>query len=107
MSRLVAFIYMFASSVPVEGVHPLQGGLLRRRYRLDRRPEMKIEPIWSFYPKYIAEFIGKTARQLRLVAWLCWVKWQIESNRDRLAYTDQALTPVTEDEEETPRPVHT
>ena len=50
MSRLVAFIFMFASSVPIEGVHPLQGGFLRRKYRLDRRPGMPIEPVWSFYP---------------------------------------------------------
>ena len=101
MSRLVAFIYMFASSVPVEGVHPLQGGLLRRKYRLDRRPGMPIEPVWSFYPRIAAEFVTKAASQIRLVAWLCWTKWQIETNPNRLAYIDQALTPVTNDEEET------
>ena len=101
MSRLVAFIYMFGSSVPIEGVHPLQGGLLRRRYRLDRRPGMPIEPVWLFYPKYAAEFLTKTARQFRMVAWLCWTKWQIETDPNRLAYTDQALTAVADDEEET------
>jgi radical SAM superfamily enzyme YgiQ (UPF0313 family) len=101
MSRLVAFIYMFASSVPIEGVHPLQGGLLRRRYRLDRRPGMPIEPIWSFYPRYAAQLVTKTARQIRMVAWLCWTKWRIETDQKHIAYTDQALTPVTDDEEET------
>jgi hypothetical protein len=101
MSRLVAFIYMFGSSVPIEGVHPLQGGLLRRKYRLDRRPGMPIEPVWSFYPKYAAEFLTKTARQFRMVAWLCWTKWRIETDPKRLAYTDQALTPVRDDEEDT------
>ena len=35
------------------------------------------------------------------MAWLCWTKWRIESDPNRLAYTDQALTPVTDDEEET------
>jgi radical SAM superfamily enzyme YgiQ (UPF0313 family) len=101
MSRLVAFIYMFASSVPIEGVHPLQGGLLRRRYRLDRRPGMPIEPIWSFYPRYAAQLVTKTARQIRMVAWLCWTKWRIETDQKHIAYADQALTPVTDDEEET------
>ena len=41
-----------SASVPVENAHPLQGGIFRRKYRLDRRPGMPIEPIWSFYPKY-------------------------------------------------------
>jgi hypothetical protein len=101
MTRLVAFIYMFASSVPIEGVHPLQGGVLRRKYRLDRRPGMPIEPVWSFYPKRVAEFVTKTARQARLLGWLIWVKWQVERDPQRRAYTDQALTPVREDDEET------
>ena len=101
MSRLVTFIYMFASSVPIEGVHPLQGGLLRRKYRLDRRPGMPVEPVWSFYPKLAAEFVSKTARAVRLAAWLGMTMRRIERDPNRLAYTDQALTPVTEGEEET------
>ena len=101
MSRLVTFIYMFASSVPIEGVHPLQGGLLRRKYRLDRRPGMPIEPAWAFYPKLAAELASKTARAVRLAAWLGMTMRRIERDPDRFAYTDQALTPVTEGEEET------
>ena len=101
MSRLVTFIYMFASSVPIEGVHPLQGGLLRRKYRLDRRPGMPVEPVWAFYPKLAAEFALKTARAIRLAAWLGMTMRRIERDPNRLAYTDQALTPVTEGEEET------
>ncbi len=101
MSRLVTFIYMFASSVPIEGVHPLQGGILRRKYRLDRRPGMPIEPVWAFYPKLAAEFASKTARAIRLAAWLGMTMRRIERDPNRLAYTDQALTPVTEGEEET------
>jgi Radical SAM superfamily len=100
MSRLVGFIYMFASSVPIEGVHPLQGGVFRRRYRRDRRPSMPIEPVWSFYPRYVFDLVARTARATRLLGFLLWTKWQIETDANRLAYTDQALTPVAEDEEE-------
>ena len=57
MSRLVSFVFLFCSSVPLENAHPLQGGLLRRKYRLDRRPGLPIEPIWSFYPKYAWNFV--------------------------------------------------
>ena len=100
MSRLTFFLYMFASSVPIEGVHPLQGGWLRRKYRLDRRPGMPIEPVWSFYPKYLVEFVVKAARAIRLAVLLSQTMRRIKRDRNRLAYTDQALTPVTDEEED-------
>lgn len=99
MSRLIAFVYMFASSVPIEGVHPLQGGLIRRKHRLDRRPGLPIEPIWSFYPRRAAEFIGNTTKALRLLTWLGYTQWRIERDPNRLTYTDAALVPVTDEEE--------
>src|SRR5262245_51560377 len=100
-SRLVSFIYMFGSSVPIEGVHPLQGGLLRRKHRLERRPGMPIEPVWSFYAKYAAELLTKTAREIRLAYWLGMTARRIRKDPNQLAYTDRALTSVSEHEEET------
>ena len=100
MSRLVGFIYMFASSVPIEGVHPLQGGLLRRRYRLDRRPGLPVEPVWSFYPEIRLRPRGQDGPAGAPRGLACWHKWQIERDPNRRAYTDQALAAVTDDEEE-------
>ncbi|GAB6041525.1 B12-binding domain-containing radical SAM protein [Endothiovibrio diazotrophicus] len=34
-----------------EGVHPLVGGLIRRRRRHQRRPGLPLEPVWRFYPQ--------------------------------------------------------
>jgi hypothetical protein len=101
MSRLVSFLFLFCYSVPIENVHPLQGGLLRRKYRRDRRPGMPVEPIWSFYPKFAAEFVTKLFRSARLLLWMGIISWRIQRNPNRLFYTDQALTPVSEDETET------
>lgn len=39
------------------GVHPLEGGTVRRKYRRDRRPGMALEAPWLFYPKYAAELL--------------------------------------------------
>ena len=50
ISRLVPLIWLFSSALELEGIHPYHAGLLRRKYRHDRRPGMPIEPIWSFYP---------------------------------------------------------
>jgi Radical SAM superfamily len=98
MSRLVSFVFLFCSSVPIENVHPLQGGLLRRKYRRDRRPGMPIEPIWSFYPKFASDFMSKYSRALRLLLRLHFTNRRLQKNPNRYAYTDVAMTPVTEGE---------
>jgi hypothetical protein len=100
MSRLVSFVFLFCSSVPLEGAHPLQGGLLRRKYRLDRRPGLPIEPIWAFYPKYAWNFVTKYSRAVRLLLWLHATNRRVKNDPNRYTYTDLAMTPVTEDETE-------
>src|SRR5215510_12086279 len=100
MSRLVSFAFLFCSSVPIENAHPLQGGLLRRKYRRDRRPGMPIEPIWSFYPKFAWDFMSKYSRAVRLLLWLHATNRRLQRDPNRYKYTDLAMTPVTEDETE-------
>ena len=100
-TRLLGLLFLSRTSVPVENAHPLQGGIMRRKYRLDRRPEMPIEPIWSFYPKYAWSFAKNSFIELRTMLWLITTAQQIYKDKNRHAYTDLALTPVTEDETET------
>ena len=92
MSRLVSFVFLFASSVPLENAHPLQGGLLRRKYRLDRRPGLPIEPMWSFYPKYAWNFVTKYSRAVRLLLWLHQTNRRLQRDPNRYKYTDIAMT---------------
>ena len=96
----MSFVFLFASSVPLENAHPLQGGLLRRKYRQDRRPGLPIEPIWSFYPKYAWNFASKYFRAVRLLLWLHRTNRRLQRDPNRYCYTDVAMTPVTEDETE-------
>ncbi|HUT49183.1 MAG TPA: radical SAM protein [Alphaproteobacteria bacterium] len=42
-----------------EGIHPLQGGMFRRKVRTARRPGMKREPMITFYPRRVGQ-IAKT-----------------------------------------------
>jgi len=100
MVRLTGNMFVFANFADVEKTHPLQGGFGRRKYRRDRRPGLPIEPIWSFYPKFVLEFVSKYARMAR-----SWVRLETASRRirkdpRRWLYSDQALTPVSEDETE-------
>jgi len=99
-SRLIGLLFLSRTAVPIEHAHPLQGGLLRRKYRLDRRPGMPIEPVWSFYPRWAWKFAKNSLYELRLLAWLLFTVQRIYGDKNRYAYTDQALTPVTDDEPE-------
>jgi radical SAM superfamily enzyme YgiQ (UPF0313 family) len=43
----------FYASWKLEGVHPLESGFLRRKYRRDRRSTMPRESFFAFYPRYV------------------------------------------------------
>ena len=64
-ARWVMLTYHATSRV--EKVHPLDGGLFRRKYRLDRRPGMPVESPWVFYPRYWWETVRKQIAMLKLL----------------------------------------
>jgi hypothetical protein len=99
-SRLFGLLFLSRTSVPIENVHPLQGGFFRRKYRRDRRLGMPIEPIWTFYPKYLSSFAWNTLREVGIMIWLLWNNERIRRDKRRYDYVDLALTPVTDDETE-------
>ena len=69
MTKLLAF-----HAVPrIEKVHPLEGGLFRRKYRRDRRPGMPLESPFAFYPRYAWETVIKHVR----FAGMYWQHWRI------------------------------
>lgn len=52
----------FYACPKIEKVHPLEGGLFRLKYRLDRRYGLPIENPLVFYPRYVWETISKFSR---------------------------------------------
>jgi radical SAM superfamily enzyme YgiQ (UPF0313 family) len=98
--RLAQIILWFAQSLAIEKVHPLQGGFVRLKSRHERRPELPLESVWSFYPALAWEILLKHAR----VAGAAWRMFRIyrrvAADKDK-PYSDLAMTPVTEDETET------
>jgi len=81
-----------------EGVHTLEGGVVRRKRRLSRRPTLPIEPVWVFYPK----FAWESARK----AWNYWRGFRREkallktilSDPARWDYEDLAIRPLGHNE---------
>ena len=96
--KVLFLILWFYGCKTLEGIHPLEGGYLRRKYRRDRRPGIAIESPLAFYPKYLAHL---TRGHLSMFA--MWRKYnrirkQIKADPKRRDYMDLALTPVSEDE---------
>jgi len=83
----------------VEGVHPVEGGYIRRKVRTERRPGMKIENPLVFYPKRAADFLWRSARWLQLYWTVRAIARKVEADPAKSEYMDAALTPVVDDRE--------
>jgi hypothetical protein len=100
-SRMQSTLLLFLNSVAIENVHPLQCGIIRLKFRRDRRRELPIEPIWVFYPKYLWEIFSKHIRLLQSWILLNRIAARVRRTPQAEAYTDLALTPVRDDETDT------
>jgi uncharacterized radical SAM superfamily protein len=92
-----ALIY-FSQFVDVERVHPLQGGMIRLKYRSDRRPGFPRESRWSFYPRYGLAVATNLLRMLKAAARFRKMRKAVAADPARADYRDQALIEAREDE---------
>jgi hypothetical protein len=90
------FMTMFKIMFEAEGIHPLEGGILRMKYRADRRHGMPIVPIGLFHYRLAVE----NWKKIRVYARLAWQGWRIgqkvKNDPKRHDYMDLALSPVVE-----------
>jgi hypothetical protein len=96
--RIMRVALWFYACHAIEGVHPLQGGRFRRKYRLDRRPSFPVESVLTFYPRYLWEVFSKVARLLRLYRRFSRVCARVERDPNKYAYTDLSLRPPEEED---------
>jgi hypothetical protein len=99
VSNALFLITWFTGSIKIEKIHPLESGLLRRRFRLARRPGFPVIPAWRFYPSYYAETTKKIVQWATLYVSLRRMYLAIRKDPARFHYMDTALTPVTDEEE--------
>jgi hypothetical protein len=81
-----------------EGVHPLEGGAFRLKFRRDRRYGMRLESRLVFYLRYAAETVVKAHRYLAVYRDAMRTVRQVLRAPDRWTYTDIAIAPPQEDE---------
>lgn len=99
-SNAILLMTWFGGSIDIEGVHPLESGFFRFKYRRDRRPGFALEPRWKFYPSYLFESIAKLCRWAKTYAGLRLIYMKVKRDPKKYEYMDTALTPVTDDEVE-------
>lgn len=90
----------FFNAYAIEGVHPLESGLIRRMHRLDRRSGFPIETALTFYPRYW----WRTLRNLSLFLWRLnqanRLNKRIHDDPKKFEYRDVATTPPEQDDVE-------
>ena len=100
-SNAILLMTWFKGSIHIEGVHPLEAGFFRYKFRRDRRPGLPIESRWTFYPRYAIESVAKLKNWSSIYFGLRRIYVRIKKDPKRYEYMDTALTPVTDDEVET------
>jgi hypothetical protein len=84
-----------------EGVHPLEGGAFRLKFRRDRRAGLPRENPFVFYPRYFAEIVAKLWHYWSVYRECKSILDQVLAAPDRWAYTDLAIARPKDDEFET------
>ncbi len=101
IGSLVKLLVTFATSVRLEGVHPLQSGLLRLKHPSERRPGLPRENPLIFWPHFVWETLRKQVIFAGAIIALLPSAFALSRNPAARNYMDQALTPVSEEEYET------
>lgn len=89
--KILQWISVFAGAARIEGVHPLQFGLLRRKVRLDRRYGMPIANPLSFYTWRSFHLLKGTLAWLRLVWHYRRIQRRVKADPLYASYTDDSL----------------
>jgi hypothetical protein len=94
---MAALIWAFYGSYVYEQVHPLQSGLIRRKVRSQRRPEMPREKLLAFSVRRAREIFRNYPHAF-------WFRLKLELTRRRImndpasaTYMDVALSPPEDD----------
>ena len=91
----------FKLMVQCEGVHPLEGGYFRLKFRKDRRSGLPVESALAFYPRYIAEVVVKHWAYISATWRVYRIYRKVKASPDRRSYSDIAIREIEKDGEET------
>jgi radical SAM superfamily enzyme YgiQ (UPF0313 family) len=96
ISKVTFMAWWFHYCYRHEGVHPVEGGYYRKKYRRDRRPTLPIENPFIFYPRRVAETIRSHIKMITLHFKFDRIKKKIFTDPDSANYIDTAIAPISD-----------
>ena len=99
--RIMEIALEFYGCFKYEGVHPLQGGFIRRKVRTERRPSFALENPLLFYPRRAWEVAFTYSRLIAyaLKVWRLYRRVRREQDEADTPYVDEAMRPLFEQPE--------
>ncbi len=94
IGKVMFLLIWFYYCIRYEGIHPLEGGYLRIRRRLDRRPGLQVENPLVFYPRWAWKIASSHLRLLPLLLRCGLTRRRIKADPGATKYTDKALAPI-------------
>ena len=98
LHSITSMLLWFNTMIPLENVHPLEGGMFRMKFRRDRRSGLPIESPLVFYPRLLKELALKGLAYWSIYRRFHAIKREVATAPDRWSYTDVAITPLRENE---------
>ncbi len=89
--KMANILTAFAGGSRIEGVHPLQLGVIRRKDRTQRRSGLPIESPLVFYPRRVVEQARTITRWLALAHRYRSIMKRVTADAEGAAYVDEAL----------------
>jgi hypothetical protein len=100
LNSVTSTLLWFNTMIPLEGIHPLEGGMLRLKYRRDRRPGLPIESPFAFYPRLARDSLRKLRGYWSIYRRFRAIKNAVKADPEHLSYSDIATTPLLQNETE-------
>ncbi len=97
---LLIMLWFVKTAIFVEGMHPIQSGLLRLKHPSERRPGLPVEPALRFYPRFLLETTAKQLRHAAELSRVASIGLRVAVDQSRRAYSDRAMVAVGNDERE-------
>jgi len=98
--KVMFLLLCLGGSIALEGIHPLEAGMFRRKVRTLRRPGMPLENPLIFYPRRVWEILSLSIRWPSLVWKHFRILWRVQAQPELPGDVDLAMVPAGEQKDE-------
>ena len=99
-AKVLAHLLWYYGCIILEGIHPLEGGVFRRKVRRTRRSGMSMENPFIFYSRRIWEILSTNFQWALLIWKFRRIRLRVKYDPKKREYMDLAITPVEDQEDE-------